>query len=142
MAIDRTDPSFEAALEGLDRIVKDPDLQRRLVDAGLLVRVDDREARYQRGRSARAEVERRVLRAIDRLDVALQFDRPNSATLAQSLHAIHHLERGWASDSTRELVDDAPDFQLSASDAEDLARLLATMLEQARNARSTVAEAE
>ena len=107
---------------------------------GLKIR-DDAEARLERGQRAREEVERRVLAAINRLDVALQFDRPNTGALAQHLHAVHMLERGWFSDSSKELVDTAPDFHLDRGDAEQLASLLARILELARNERYTVADA-
>lgn len=90
----------------------------------------------ERGRQARAEVERRVLAAIDRLDVALQFTAPSPGVMAQVLHGIHYLERGWAGSLDQHSIPpDAPDFRIEHDDAEALAQNLINLLADARHAK-------
>ena len=94
-----------------------------------------RAARYRKSKAAQAEIERRVLLALDRLRVAAD---PNPA---QFLHAVHYLDRGYANDS-RIVPPEAPDFHVDHETAERVALDLYMMLVWATNARSTVGEAE
>lgn len=99
--------------------------------------------RGEKGRRAKAEVLRRLELAVDRLDVALQSDPPSSSTIAQGLHGIHYLQRGYADgNSQRDIPEDAPDFQLDERRAEELALGLLDLLAGARRARSTWGEQE
>lgn len=100
------------------------------------------EAKAARGRRAKAEVERRVTAALDRIDVAIQGEA-SGATLAQLLHGMHYLERGWADgEGQRRIPDDAPDFRVDQETAQAIAGGIAWMLTWARNARGTWGERE
>jgi hypothetical protein len=105
---------------------------------------EDREERYRRNKAAEDEVLRRLTLAVDRLRVVAEFgDAGSSGVVAQTLHAVHFLERGWAgAQDSRTLPRDAPDFRISHEEAEDLATGLAGMLMLARNATYTAGEAD
>jgi hypothetical protein len=100
------------------------------------------EERAEWGRIAEAEVVRRVSAATDRLNVVLQFDRGSAAVVSQTLHALHWIERGWASNSVEQLDPDAPDFQVDRATAEQLLIALVSMLAEARRAEWLVRDAE
>ena len=83
-------------------------------------------AKSERGRLAKKRVEDRLLRVIDRVDVAAQFGKFNSAMAAQLFHARRFARYG---DNESE---DLASVLLGDQDAEDLVRILADLIEQAR----------
>ena len=80
----------------------------------------------ERGRQAKKRVEDRLMRVIDRVDVAIQFERVHAGTASQLFHARRFAKFG---DNEPE---DLASVLLSDDDAEALVRILASLINQAR----------
>lgn len=105
-------------------------------------RTEKRERRYRRSVAAEDEVLRRLTLAVNRLRVVSQFHGESLAGIvAQTGHAVHFVEIGFAEDS-RDVPPEAPDFQVGHNEAEQLVCGLASMLARALSASTTVGEAD
>jgi hypothetical protein len=93
-----------------------------------------RAKRWDRSKAAQTEVERRLSLALDRIRVA------NDPNPAQFIHAIHYIQRGWATGDAA--PGEAPYLNLTHEHAERIALDLHTLYVWALNAKLTVAEAD
>jgi hypothetical protein len=99
---------------------------------------DRRHARYRAQKAAEDEVTRRLSLAVGRIAVADSMT--GWGAHAQSLHAVHYVQRGWADDS-RTVPPEAPYFSISHDHAERIVAELGMMFVAARAARLKAGDA-